>query len=66
MHKKRFRVGLSYDGGDTMQAKNRKSSPIEVDWFVRTRPGQGVRMTLSKETLPTLADGILLLQCRGL
>lgn len=64
-HKNRFCVGLSYDGDDAMQATNRKTSPIGIYWFIRTWPEQGVRITISKETLPTLAHGVLSLQRRG-
>ena len=64
-NKKRFCVGLSYDGDDMMQATNRKTSPIGIDWFIHTWPEQGARMTISKETLPSLARGILSLQRRG-
>ena len=64
-HKKHFCVGLSYDGNDAMQATNRKTRPITLDWFTRTWPEQGARMTISKETLPTLAQGILSIQRRG-
>jgi len=64
-HRKSFCVGLSYDGDDAMQATNRKTSPIGIDWFIRTWPKQGARVTISKETLPSLAHGILSLQRRG-
>ena len=64
-HKKRFCIGLSYDGDDAMQATNRKTRPIGIDWFIKTWPDQGTRMTISKETLPSLAHGILSLQRRG-
>lgn len=64
-HKDRFCVGLSYDGDDLMQNMNRKTPPISLDWFIKTWPKQGLRMTISKETLPTFAKGVLSLQRRG-
>lgn len=64
-HRATFCIGLSYDGNEGMQATNRKSSWIDIDWFVRTWPRQGTRLTISKETLPNLATGILSLQRKG-
>lgn len=64
-HKKRFCVGLSYDGDDEMQITNRNTLSIDLSWFIRTWPEQGMRMTISKETLPKLSHGILTLQRMG-
>ncbi|MGN0865082.1 MAG: radical SAM protein [Akkermansia sp.] len=60
-------VGISYDGTPEMQSKNRMTDAYTVDqeWFHKTWPFQSMHMTISKETLPHLAAGILELQRKG-
>lgn len=65
-HKDSFVIGLSYDGDELMQACNRNTQPIDLSWFARVWPFQGVRMTISKETVRTLARGVLSVQRAGL
>lgn len=60
-------VGASYDGTPDMQKKNRDTSKDDIDmkFFHDTWPHQGFHMTISQETLPYLADGILEIQKKG-
>ena len=63
----RFSVGLSLDGTAEMQRTNRGCSfqDIDLDFFRTTWPEQSVKMTVSRETLASLAGGIIHLQERG-
>ena len=63
----RFLVGLSLDGTPEMQRTNRGCSfqDIDLDFFLATWPEQKVKMTVSCETLSSLAEGIIHLQERG-
>lgn len=62
-----FVCGLSYDGTVAMQDINRSnsSSKIDLDFFLDQYPDQDIKMTISKESLETLADGVLFLQEKG-
>lgn len=66
-HRHTVVVGISYDGTPEMQNTNRKTDEYSVDkeWFHRTWPFQSFHMTISKETLPHLAEGILEIQRKG-
>lgn len=59
-HKDRFVLGLSFDGTRMMQNKNRSSSSesIDLEFFKKTWPKQGVKMTVSPETIGFFYDGI--------
>ena len=63
-HAERFQVGLSLDGTPTMHRTNRGCSfqDIDLDFFLSNWPEQKVKMTVSCETLPSLAEGIIYLQ----
>ena len=63
----RFSVGLSLDGTPEMQRTNRGCSfqDIDLDFFLTTWPEQAVKMTVSCQTLSSLAEGIIHLQERG-
>lgn len=63
----RFCLGLSFDGNETMQNINRSnSSPtVDLDFFSQTWPKQSVKMTISPETLPNLANGVKFLHSKG-
>lgn len=63
-HKDDFSVGLSLDGDEYMQNTNRSNSfnEIDIDFFVKSWPNQGVKMTVSLETLSHLYDGVRFLQ----
>ena len=63
-----FTCGLSYDGTPAMQDINRSnsSSKIDLDFFKMCYPSQAVKMTVSKETLPYLYDGVMYLYKKSL
>ena len=66
-HKDILTLGLSFDGSPEMQNANRSQSntQVDLDFFVDTYPNQPLKMTISKETLPHLAEGVLYLQEKG-
>ena len=66
-NKKRFVLGLSFDGNESMQNMNRSNSAsmIDIDFFYNTWPDQAPKMTLSPDSMPELADGILALHKVG-
>ncbi|MCH5354029.1 MAG: radical SAM protein [Acutalibacter sp.] len=66
-NKDRFWLGLSIDGNEYMQNINRCNSFSQVDlgYFLREWPEQAVKMTISKETLPHLAEGCIFLHEKG-
>ncbi len=66
-HKESIMLGASYDGTSKMQSKNRGSEKynIDLDFFCNLWPMQDFQMTISKETLPFLAEGILDVQRKG-
>ena len=53
-------IGLSLDGNKAMQDLNRSNSfdRIDLPFFAKTYPFQLIKMTISNETLPLLADGV--------
>lgn len=66
-HKKSIVCCCSYDGNNIMQETNRgkDSKEIDLDFFVKTWPFQSLHMTISKETLPNLSNGVLNAQKKG-
>jgi len=66
-HRGLFHVILSYDGDFKMQRRNRhtEQNQIDVQFFIDTWPDYSCHMTISKETLATLAHGVLELQRAG-
>lgn len=66
-YKDTFCVGLSLDGTKRMHDINRSNSfaDIEVEFFKECWPYQDVKMTVSRESLPFLAEGILYIQELG-
>ena len=66
-HKNRIVVGASFDGTFEMQEENRKTleGSVDMDFFQTTWPEQGFHMTISQETLPHLAEGVLEMQRKG-
>jgi radical SAM protein with 4Fe4S-binding SPASM domain len=66
-NRERFILSLSLDGTREMQNLNRSSSfdKIDLDFFYEAFPSQPIKMTLSRLTLPMLADGIIFLHRRG-
>jgi len=53
-------AGISIDGLPETHNKNRSNSyeNIDIDFFVRTYPGQSVRMTINNDTINTLSKDI--------
>lgn len=67
-NRQRFIAGLSLDGTREMHNINRSNSfdLIDIDFFVKTWPYQGVKMTVSPKTIETLADGIIFIHSLGM
>jgi len=66
-HKESIILGASYDGSGKMQSTNRGTDKyaIDLDFFSDLWPEQEFQMTISKETLPNLAEGVLSIQRKG-
>ncbi|MBD3879728.1 MAG: 4Fe-4S cluster-binding domain-containing protein [Quinella sp. 1Q5] len=66
-HKKSITLGASYDGTNQMQSTNRATDKynLDLDFFRELWSHQALHMTISKETLPTLAEGVLYIQENG-
>lgn len=66
-NRKRFIVSLSLDGNEEMQNLNRSNSfdKIDIDFFVKTWPFQGVKVTISPLTIRQLAEGIIFIHNKG-
>ena len=62
-----FRVVVSVDGDDLMQMANRgvSAKKIPTDYIVKHWPNNYFKMTVSKDTLPTYAQGIIELTKKG-
>lgn len=62
-----FVCGLSLDGTREMHNINRSNSydDIDLEFFLEMYPEQDVKMTISKETLPNLAEGVIELHRKG-
>ena len=67
-NKRRFIAGLSLDGTREMQNMNRSNSfdKIDIGFFARTWPEQGIKMTVSPLSIEHLSDGIMFLHSMGL
>ena len=66
-HTDALQIGLSLDGTKDMHDKNRCGSfdAIDLDFFRTTYPEESVKMTVSKETLPDLAKGVIFCHNEG-
>ena len=66
-HKDNIILGASYDGNIEMQLYNRGTNKYNIDlaFFNELWPDQALHMTISKETLPMLAEGVLYIQKKG-
>ena len=66
-HKNYFTLGLSLDGAKETHDYNRTNSfdDIDIEFFLRTWPNQGVKMTLSEYSLPRLAENIKYIHSLG-
>jgi radical SAM protein with 4Fe4S-binding SPASM domain len=62
-----FVCGLSLDGTREMHNMNRSNSydDIDLDFFREMYPNQDVKMTISQETLPDLAEGVMDIHRKG-
>jgi radical SAM protein with 4Fe4S-binding SPASM domain len=60
-------LGVSYDGSKDTQKMNRgeTANAIDYDFFYKLWPLQGIKLTISKESLPLLADSVIETQKRG-
>lgn len=67
LNKRYLVLGASYDGTGKMQERNRGTNHFEIDldFFHSLWPEQTFQMTISKETLPYLAEGVLYVQRKG-
>lgn len=65
--KEHIYCGISLDGTREMHNQNRSDSfdRIDLDFFRECWPGQNVKMTVSKETLPSLAEGVIFIHEKG-
>ena len=66
-HKNAITLGASYDGNSEMQSTNRGTDKynLDLDFFHELWEYQSLHMTISKETLPNLAEGVLDIQNKG-
>ena len=66
-HKTSINLGASCGGTVQMQSVNSGTDKYKPDleFFREVWPNQALHMTISKETLPTLAEGVLDMQKRG-
>jgi radical SAM protein with 4Fe4S-binding SPASM domain len=66
-HRERFYVSLSFDGLPQAQCMNRSNSSerIDLNFFAGCWPDQPAKMTVSPESLPLLADGVIFLHEHG-
>lgn len=66
-HKERVWVGLSLDGTKQMHNINRSNSYdlIDLAFFTTHWPHQTIKMTVSKETLPNVAQGVIFAHEKG-
>lgn len=63
----RFSLQLSFDGDRLMQNINRSNSAplIDIDFFARYFPNEGVKMTVSPETINDFSRGVRFLHGKG-
>lgn len=66
-HRDSICLTASYDGTTSMQEENRQTheKPIDLDFFHELWPSQPFHMTISKQTLPHMFDGIASIMRRG-
>jgi len=66
-HRENFVLGLSLDGKPLTHNHNRNNSfsKIDIDFFLKTWPHQGIKMTLSEFSLNHLAEDIIFLHSLG-
>lgn len=67
MRREHIQCGISLDGTREMHNKNRSNSfdKIDLNFYRECWPKQTVKMTVSKETLPDLAKGVIFIHEKG-
>ena len=62
-----YKSGLSLDGTKESHNKNRSNSfdNIDIDFFVKTYPGQDVKMTVAENTLSHLSENVVYCHQKG-
>lgn len=67
LHRKKFWCGLSLDGTRETHNKNRSNSfdKIDIDFFKECWPEQTVKMTVSTNSITSLADDVVFIQEKG-
>ena len=67
-HADKIVLGLSVDGKSGMQYLNRgcSSENLSIDFIYSCWPEQQFKMTISKETLPLVAEGVIYMHEKGL
>ncbi|MDO5137780.1 MAG: 4Fe-4S cluster-binding domain-containing protein [Oscillospiraceae bacterium] len=72
IHKNKFFIALSLDGFKEMHDRNRVFSDgtgsfdsIDIEFFAKTWPGCPAKLTISRETLPYMAEGIKYIHSLG-
>ncbi len=67
-NKHRFIAGLSLDGNREMHNMNRSNSfdKIDIEFFAKTWPEQGVKMTVSPKSIEQLAAGVEFIHSTGI
>ena len=66
-HLGNFEISLSLDGTRAMHNANRDNSfdYIDLNFFVYNYPNSAIKMTISQDTLPNLAEGIMFCHEKG-
>ena len=67
-NKRKFKLGLSLDGKRELHNKNRSNSfdSIDIPFFQKNYPDEGIKMTLSEHSIPHLAENIQFLHSLNL
>lgn len=67
INKDEFVLGLSLDGSPHTHNANRSNSfeAIDIEFFITTWPQQGVKMTLTEDSLTNLAENIIYIHSLG-
>ena len=67
-NKRKFKLGLSLDGKRELHNKNRSNSfdSIDIPFFQKNYPDEGIKMTLSEHSIPQLAENIQFLHSLNL
>lgn len=67
LHRSQIAIGLSLDGDIDTQNTNRSNSgeTIDLDFFIKMWPYEGVKMTISKQSLPKLSSNVIYLESLG-